>query len=257
MRKIVINNQKGGSGKTTTAVNISAALAEKDKKVLLVDLDPGASATIWLLGNDRPAPEKDLFDLESGSEIIEELAVPTQTKNMDIIPFHPIRNKQTKKVKDYPNRSQILKNKFRHLDEDLYDYVLFDCGPGLSLTNVNALAAANELLIPVTTHSLTLYGVISLLETMESVQVKINPDLHITGILPCRVDPSQRHNMEILELLIERFGVLVYNTYIREDVKLAECPSFFQTIFQYDSKSIAAVDYRALAAEIIEQESKK
>ncbi|MCB1178681.1 MAG: ParA family protein [Leptospiraceae bacterium] len=257
MRKIVINNQKGGSGKTTTAVNISAALAEKGKKVLLVDLDPGASATIWLLGNERQIPDKDLFDVGSSSESLEDLVTPTQVKNMDIIPFNPVRNKNTKKLKDNPSRSQILKNKFRHIDDDLYDYIIFDCGPGLSLTTVNALAAANELLIPVTTHSLTLYGVISLLETMESVQVKINPDLHITGILPCRVDPNLRHNMEILELLIERFGVLVYNTYIREDIKIAECPSFFQTIFQYDSKSTGAVDYRALAAEIIEQESKK
>jgi chromosome partitioning protein len=257
MRKIVINNQKGGSGKTTSAVNISAGLAEKGKKVLLVDLDPGASATIWLLGTERPESDRDIFDMDIGSEIITDLATPTSMKGLDILPFLPIRNKSSRKLKDYPNRSQILKQKFRHLPEDLYDYVIFDCGPGLSLTTVNALAAANELLIPVVTQSLTLYGVISLLETVESVQVKINPDLHITGILPCRVDPNLRHNMEILELLIERFGVLVYTTYIREDVKLAECPSFFQTIFEYDPKSAGASDYRSVVSELLSQENSK
>jgi len=253
MRKIVIDNQKGGTGKTTSAVNISAGLAEKGKKVLLVDLDPGASATLWLLGNYQTSSEKDIFDLDAGSEVIAELATPTNTKGLDIIPFSPVRNHISKKLKDYPHRSQILKNNFRHLPEDTYDFVIFDCGPGLSLTSVNALAAANELLIPVVTQSLTLYGVISLLETVESIQVKINPDLHITGILPCRVDQNLRHNMEVLELLIERFGVLVYTTYIREDVKLAECPSFCQTIFEYDPKSTGAADYRSVVNEILEK----
>lgn len=254
MRRIVINNQKGGSGKTTCAVNIAAGLAEKGKKVLLVDLDPGASATIWLLGVEKANTDKDLFDLNSGYEVITELAQPTNTKGLDILPFVPIKNKNSKEFREYPNRSQILKNKFQNLPEDLYDYVILDCGPGLNLTTINALAAANELLIPVPTQSLSLYGVISLLETVESVQVKINPDLHITGILACRVDPNLRHNMEVLELLIERFGVLVYTTYIREDVKVAECPSFSQTIFEYDPKSMAANDFRSIVNEIINQE---
>lgn len=254
MRRIVINNQKGGSGKTTCAVNIGAGLAEQGKKVLLVDLDPGASATIWLLGIEKANTDKDLFDLTSNYEVITELAQPTSTKGLDILPFVPIKNKNNREFKENPHRSQILKNKFLELPENLYDYVLFDCGPGLSLTTINALAAANELLIPVPTQSLSLYGVISLLETVESVQVKINPDLHITGILACRVEPNLRHNMEVLELLIERFGVLVYTTYIREDVKLAECPSFNQTIFEYDPKCTGANDFRSLVKEILSKE---
>jgi chromosome partitioning protein len=149
MRKIVINNQKGGSGKTTTAVNISAGLADKGKKVLLVDLDPGASSSIWLLGGERPEVEKDLFDLNSGAELITELSLKTTVKNLDIIPFSPIRYRNTKTLKDSPNKSQLLKKKFQNLPGNTWDYVIFDCAPGLNLSTVNALAASDELIIPV------------------------------------------------------------------------------------------------------------
>jgi chromosome partitioning protein len=257
MRKIVINNQKGGSGKTTTAVNIAAGLADRGKKVLIVDLDPGASASIWLLGGERPDTDKDLFDLNSSSELITELALKTGVKNLEIIPFTPVRHRNSKALKEYPNKSQLLKKKFQNLPSSTYDYVVFDCSPGLNLSTVNAMAAADELVIPVVAQALTLYGVIALLETVESVQVKLNPDLHISGILPCRVDPAIRHNMEIVELLSERFGVLVFNTYIREDIKLAECPSFAQTIYQYDPKSHGASDYKAIVAEILSKENKR
>ncbi|MDX1960822.1 MAG: ParA family protein [Leptospiraceae bacterium] len=257
MRKIVISNQKGGSGKTTTAVNLAAGLAEKGKKVLLVDLDPGSSATMWLLGNEHPDMDNDLFDLQGGPELIQELALETSVPNLEFIPFSPIRIRNSKALKEYPNKSFILKRKFDALPRNSYDYVLFDTGPGLTLTNINALAACKEIIVPVVAQSLTLYGVISLLETMESVQVKINPDLHISGILTCRVDPGNRHNTEVHELLTERFGVLVFNNFIREDSKLAESPSFMQTIFQYDSKCQGAQDYRAVCSEIIAQENKK
>ena len=174
-----------------------------------------------------------------------------------MIPFIPLKSKYSKEMKEHPNKASILKNKFANIDPKRWDYVIFDCSPGLNLTTLNAMGAANEIIIPVVAQSLALYGVLSLLETLESVQAKLNPNLNITGILPCRVDQNIKHNMEIVDILIEKFGVLVYNTYIREDIKIAESPSFTQTIFQYDPKSIGAHDYRSFAAEVIAQENKK
>ncbi|MCB1159702.1 MAG: ParA family protein, partial [Leptospiraceae bacterium] len=134
-----------------------------------------------------------------------------------------------------------------------YDFIFFDCAPGLNLVTLNALAAADELLIPIAANYLVLNGVISLLETIKTVKVKLNPNLHISGVLPSRVDAKVKHTLEILDLLIEKFGSLVYQTYIREDIKLAECPSFAKTIFQYDSKSMGAEDFSALADEILDR----
>ena len=255
MRKIVINNQKGGSGKTTTAVSLSAALAERGKKVLLVDLDPQASASIWL-GYHKYVADKELFDLNAGAELILELKQPTKVKNLEIIPFSPIKNKFSNEMKSYPNKPFLLKNKFSKLPKDSFDYILFDCSPGLSLTTINALATCNEIIIPVVAQTLALNGVLSLLETLESVQSKLNPNLKISGILPCRVDTNLKHSMEIVDILIEKFGILVYKTFIREDVKMSECPSFNQTIFQYDNRAECALDYKAFTAEVLFQENK-
>lgn len=253
MRRFVINNHKGGSGKTTTAVNLGSALAESGKKVLIVDLDPQGSASIWF-GLPRVVPGEGLFALEKGGEQILELAKPTTTNNLQIVPNMSVNNRNSGEAKQKASMGKILKTKFESLPKNTFDYVLFDCSPGLNLVTLNAMVGANELLIPVAANYLVLNGVVSLLETVKSIKLKLNPDLKISGVLPCRVDPKVRHTMEILDLLLEKFGTLIYKTYIREDIRLAECPSFAKTIFQYSPESIGATDFRSLAKEIISQE---
>lgn len=254
MRRFVINNHKGGSGKTTTAVNLAAALAEQGRKVLIVDLDPQGSASVWF-GLNRKYNEPGLFDLSTGWQAIPKLAKRTQTANLDIIPNMKIANKHSGSMKQHASQGLILKDKFANLPPGYYDYIFFDCAPGLNLVTLNALNAANELLIPIAAHYLVLNGVVSLLETIQAIKAKLNPGLHISGVLPSRIDPNIKHTMEILDLLLAKFGKLVYSTYIREDIKLAECPSFTKTILQYSELSKGARDFRSLAAEVLQQES--
>jgi chromosome partitioning protein len=140
------------------------------------------------------------------------------------------------------------------LAPDRWDYVLIDCPPTLGILTVNALAAARELLVPVEAHVMALSGLAQLLHTVEVVRDRLNPELKVTGILACRVDSRTRHAREVVERLRDRSGNLVYRTVIRENVRLAECPSFGQPITQYDPKSAGAADYRALAQEIMDQE---
>jgi chromosome partitioning protein len=143
------------------------------------------------------------------------------------------------------------------LPKGRWDYVLLDCPPTLGVLTVNALAAARELLVPVEAHVMALSGLAQLLHTVEVVKERLNPKLAISGILACRVDARTRHAREVVERLRERSGNLVYKTVIRENIRLAECPSFGQPITQYDPRSAGAADYRALAAEVIRQEGRK
>jgi len=148
----------------------------------------------------------------------------------------------------------ILRRNLEGLPPDRWDYVLLDCPPTLGILTVNALAAAQELLVPVEAHVMALSGLAHLLQTVEVVKDRLNPDLKISGILACRVDARTRHAREVVEQLRKRSGPLVYKTVIRENIRLAECPSFGQPITLYDPKSAGAQDYRALADEIISQE---
>jgi len=148
----------------------------------------------------------------------------------------------------------ILRRNLDRLPPDRWDYVLIDCPPTLGVLTVNALVAVAELLVPVEAHVMALSGLAQLLQTVEVVRDRLNPDLRVSGILACRVDFRTRHAREVVEQLRQRSGSLVYRTVIRENIRLAECPSFGQAITQYDGKSAGAADYRALADEIISQE---
>ncbi len=251
MRRIAITNQKGGSGKTTTAVNLAAALGERKRRVLVLDLDPQCSATSWFgLKNT----DKGVFRVFAENGNITDIISNTNVPGVDVVPASPWLVGVERALAREVGAETILRRQLQSLPHDRWDYLLIDCPPALGILTINALAAVKEVLVPVEAHVLALEGLAQLLQTVAVVKERLNPDLEISGILACRVDGRTRHAQEVVEHLQGRFGNLVYNTVIRENVRLAECPSFGKPITQYDPRSYGAADYRALAREIICQE---
>jgi chromosome partitioning protein len=251
MRRIAITNQKGGSGKTTTAVNLAAALSERRRRVLVMDLDPQCSATSWFgLKNS----DKGIFGVFTENGNVLDIISNTNVPGVEVIPASPWLVGVEKALAGEVGAETILRRQLQHLPRDRWDYLVIDCPPALGILTVNALAAVTEVLVPVEAHVLALEGLAQLLQTVEVVKERLNPELKISGILACRVDGRTRHAQEVVEHLQNRFGKLVYKTAIRENVRLAECPSFGKPITQYDPRSYGAQDYRALALEVIRQE---
>ncbi len=251
MRTIAITNQKGGSGKTTTAVNLAAALGERKKRTLLIDLDSQASTSIWYGVKDGG---KGLFDVFVGNGNLSAIVRQTTTPGVDLVPASSWLVGTDKALAGEVGAEIILRRQIERLPKETWDYILLDCPPTLGVLTVNALAAAQGVLVPVEAHVLALNGLADLLKTLEVVKERLNPTLEITGILPCRVDARTRHALEVVEMLRGRFGKQVFKTVIRENVRLAESPSFSQPITQYDSGSHGAEDYRSLASEVLRRE---
>jgi chromosome partitioning protein len=251
MRTLAIANQKGGSGKTTTSVNLAAALGEKGRRVLVIDLDPQHSTTAWF-GIKNTGKEVLGIFADNGNmlELVQAAGVP----GVDLVPSSSWLVSAEKILAGEVGAETILRRNLDRLPPGQWDYVLIDCPPTLGVLTVNALVAARELLVPVEAHVMALSGLAQLLHTVEVVRDRLNPQLKVSGILACRVDSRTRHAREVVEQLRQRSGSLVYRTVIRENIRLAECPSFGQAIIQYDAKSAGAADYRALAEEIISQE---
>lgn len=249
MRVIAIMNHKGGSGKTTTTVNLAAALGEKARKTLVVDADPQASASTWLGLKDAG---KELLELLIGEGKLEAEIRPTAAPFVWAIPCSTWLASAEKAMANMAKPEHALKRKLRRLEG--YAYVLIDCPPTMGILAINALVAANEVLIPVEAHVLALAGLNQVLTTIEVVRQELNPDLTVNGILACRVDRRTTHCGEVLEQMQARFPRLIYKTVIRENVRLAECPSYGKPITLYDKTSTGAEDYRALANELIRQE---
>jgi len=249
MRTIACVNQKGGSGKTTTSVNLAAALGENGARVLLIDLDPQASATNWLGITDAG---RGLFDAFTDRNALEPLVQSTNAPCVEIIPASPWLVGVEKALAAEVGAETVLRGKLDAMPPR-WDYVLIDCAPTLGILTVSALAAAREILVPVEAHVMALSGLAQLLQTVSVVRERLNPELELAGILACRVDARTRHALEIVEQLRERFGGAVYQTIIRENIRLAECPSFGIPITQYDTRSAGAYDYRQLAEEVARQ----
>lgn len=250
MRQIAITNQKGGTAKTTTTVNLAVALAELGHTVLVIDLDPQASTTDWL---DATDVEQGAFELLTLPSRLEEMAIPTGIQGLDIVPANPpLKGVERALARDVA--AELTLRQRLKTSTSRWDYVLVDTPPTLGLLTLNALSAVGELIVPVEAHVMALSGVVQLEQAIATVRDRLNPDLRVAGVVACRVDRRTRHAAEVIDSLRRKFNCLMYRTEIRENVRLAEAPSFRQSILQYAPTSSAAIDYRALALEVVQQE---
>ncbi len=250
MRRIAVINQKGGSGKTTTTVSLGAALAEKNKRVLIIDLDPQYSATTWLATHTVGRGVFDLF-AETEKTGIRSLIHGTTTPNLSLVGSSAWLVGAEKALATEPGAETVLREKLADIEDD-FDFLLIDCPPTLGVLTVNALTAAREVLVPVEAHVMGLQGLAQLIQTVDLVKKRLNPQLNITGILACRLDQRTKHGPEIVQKLRARFPETCRTT-IRENIRLAECPSMGEPITSYADTSSGAQDYRDLASELLNE----
>lgn len=247
MRIITVAMQKGGSGKTTTAVNLAATLAEVGRRVLLVDLDPQANATSWYAIRDAG---KGMFACLCENARIDTIITNTDTTGVNVAPASTWLIGAERALAAEVGAETLLRRRLRDV-ADHYDVVLIDTPPTLGILTVAALVAADQVLVPVAAHVLALNGLAQLLDTIGTVRDRLNEKLELLGIVPCRLDARTRHGPEVVAELRKRFPAETFTTAIRENVRLAEAPSFGQPITSYDTRSAGADDYRALAGEVL------
>lgn len=253
MRLLAVVNQKGGSGKTTTVVNLAAALGELGRRVLVVDLDPQASASSWLGVRDGGRGLLDVLLGDVPKVSLVDLVHVTDVPHVFVVPSSSWLVGAEKALASEVGAETVLRKLLGRLPAS-WDYVLLDCPPSLGLLTVNALAAVREVLVPVEAHVMALKGLAQLLQTVDVVKDRLSPDLRVSGILACRVDGRTRHALDVVDRLREHFGKLVFRTVVRENVRLAEAYSFAQPITVYDPRSAGAEDHRSLAHEVTRQE---
>ena len=249
---ICIANQKGGVGKTTTTVNLSSALAQLGKKVLVIDMDPQGNASSGLGIKKHEAAEKNIYHVLIGESTLEEVLFSTTTENLTIATANPDLVGAEIELVDMPQREYRLKAAIQTI-ADRYDYILIDCPPSLGLLTLNSLAAANSFLVPLQCEYYALEGLSQLLNTAGLVKKGINPQLHIEGILLTMFDKRNNLSHQVVEEIKTHFKDKVFNAIIPRNVRLSEAPSHGVSIFGYDPRSIGALMYLELAKEIIKR----
>ncbi|MDO5105848.1 ParA family protein [Capnocytophaga sp.] len=248
---IAVANQKGGVGKTTTSVNLAASLGVLEKKVLLIDADPQANATSGL-GIDVESVEHGTYELLEHTVDITDMIIKTDSPNLDLIAAHIDLVAIEIELVDKEQREFMLKKALEPI-KDQYDYILIDCAPSLGLITLNALTAANSVIIPIQCEYFALEGLGKLLNTVKQVQKVFNPNLDIEGLLLTMYDARLRLSNQVVEEVQKHFSDMVFKTIIQRNVRLSEAPSFGETIINYDATSKGATNHINLAQEIIDK----
>ena len=256
MTKIIaIANQKGGVGKTTTAINLAASLATLKKKVLLIDADPQANATSGL-GFDPKGLQSSVYECLVDDYPIKSAVLHSQVENLDVLGSRIDLVGAELELINKPSREKVLRTILASLDKE-YDYILIDCSPSLGLITVNALTAANSVIIPVQAEYFALEGISKLLNTVRIIKAKLNTGLHIEGFLLTMYDARLRLANQIYEELKSHFGDIVFTTVIPRNPRLSDAPSHGLPALLYDPQSRGAISHLQLAQELIEKENEK
>ena len=253
-RIIAIANQKGGVGKTTTSTNLSACLAEVNKKVLLVDIDPQGNATSGV-GIDKNNLEKTVYDMIIDECTLEECIIREALENLDVLPSNVNLSGAEIDLIGIEDREYILKKNIDKV-KDNYDFIIIDCPPSLNMLTVNAMTTADTVLVPIQCEYYALEGLSQLIHTINLVKERLNPSLEIEGVVFTMYDARTNLSLEVVENVKNNLKQSIYKTIIPRNVRLAEAPSHGLPINLYDKKSIGAESYRLLAEEVIEQSEK-
>ena len=250
-KTIAVTNQKGGVGKTTTAINLAASLAILEYKTLIVDADPQANATSGI-GFDPKQIQASIYECIIDNLNVENVILHTKTPNLDLLPAHIDLVGAEIEIINLPDREKLMHNVLEKVKSS-YDFIIIDCSPSLGLITVNALAASDSVIIPVQCEYFALEGLGKLLNTIKIVQSRLNEDLDIEGILLTMFDSRLRLSKQVVEEVKTHFQQMVFNTIINRNTKLGEAPSFGDSIIMYDANSTGAINYLNLAREVLQK----